>query len=230
MRKIVTLLLLTACKLVQAQAEIQVQDQNELRRAGEDFLRAQTMNLPGKVTVSIGKVDSRLKLSACTNPTPFLLQGSKAWGKITFGIRCSAPKPWTIYLSAQIKVSGDYYVTANPITQGQIITATDLHKMNGDLSIFPIGVVTNPDQAIGKLLGISLNSGSVLKIDLLKTVPVIQQGQSIKIISEGQNFRISTDGIAINNATEGQIVKAKTASGQILNGIARAGGIIEIAN
>lgn len=212
----------------QSPRENQFQETNSLRSFAEEFLQQQTMGHPGQVNIIIGKIDNRLKLPSCANLTAFLLQGSKPWGKISLGIRCNAPSPWTIYVSAQVQVTADYYVTTNPLSQGQIISASDLRKVSGDLSTLPNGVITNPNQAIGKALMVSLASGNTLRMDALKTSPVIQQGQSIKVISVGSGFQVSTEALALNNANEGQVAKAKTASGQFVSGIAKAGGIIEI--
>ena len=205
------------------------QDTNVLRTVAEEFLSTQTTSFPGKANITIGKIDHRLKLPACINLSPFLMPGSKPWGKITMGIRCLNPTPWIIYVSAQISVMADYYVTATTLSLGQLISAADIRKVSGDLSSLPIGAITNPTQAIGKSLNISLISGSVLRIDAFKTTPAIQQGQSIKVISTGPGFQVSTDAMALNNANDGQIAKAKTISGQLISGIARVGGIIDVS-
>lgn len=228
MKNIISLFLLGISQLALAQTDSRIQDPIELHRIAEEFLRVQTSGHPGKVEITTGQIDNRLKLPACLDLSAFLPQGSKPWGKITLGIRCSAPKPWTIYLSAQVKVAGDYYVAAKPLLQGQIITANDISKVNGDLSTLPVGVVTNPAQIIGRTLGASLTSGSVLRLEALKAALAVQQGQSVRVTSAGPGFQVTTDGVALNNANEGQIAKAKTLSGQVISGIARAGGIIEI--
>ena len=201
-----------------------------MQQTAKEFLVAQTSGLPGKVTITVGKVDSRLNLPVCTALTPFLLQGSKTWGKITMGIKCIAPKPWTIYLSAHVQAIGDYYVAATPMLQGQVISANDIIKVSGDLSSLPMGVVTDPTQVIGRSLSISLASASPLRLDALKTLFVIQQGQSVRVISIGSGFEVGADAIALNNAGEGQVAKAKMPSGQVISGIAKAGGVIDVSN
>lgn len=212
-----------------AQSEAPFQDTNSVRRIAEEFLLQQAAGHPGQVSVSIGKIDNRLKLPNCASLSPFLLQGNKPWGKINLGIRCTAPSPWTIYVSAQVQVTADYYVTANPLSQGQLVSAADLRKISGDLSTLPVGVITNPSQAIGKAVLSSLASGSVLRMDAFKISPAVQQGQSIKVVGAGSGFQVTTEGLALNTAGEGQVAKAKTSSGQLVSGIARVGGIIEIS-
>jgi flagella basal body P-ring formation protein FlgA len=228
MKIVFTVLCLTICSLSIAQSEPQFQDTNSMRMAAEEFLSTQTIGLSGKMNITIGKIDNRLKLPVCSNLSPFLLPGSKPWGKISLGLRCTAPTPWTIYVSAQIQVSADYYVTTTPLSQGQLIEITDIRKVNGDLASLPIGVVTNPTQVIGRSLITSLASGSILRLDALKATPAIQQGQSIRVVSAGPGFQVTTEGLALNNANEGQVAKAKTTSGQLVSGIARVGGIIDV--
>jgi len=73
-----------------------------------------------------------------------------------------------------------------------------------------------------------MNAGTVLRQEMLKISPVVQQGQTVKLISTGEGFSVSAEGQAMGKANEGQIVQVKVASGQIVSGIARNGGQIEV--
>ncbi len=50
----------------------------------------------------------------------------------------------------------------------------------------------------------------------------------IKLMSSGPGFQVTTEARALNNAAEGQTAQAKTPGGQLVSGIARAGGILEV--
>jgi flagella basal body P-ring formation protein FlgA len=206
----------------------QTQDLQALHKIGEDFLRSQNADQPGIVNVFLGKIDSRQRLSACSDPTAFIPQGGKIIGRTTLGFRCNAPKQWTIYVPANVQLIGDYFVTTTVLAQGQTISSKDIKKVNGDLSTLPAGALTSEDQIVGRSAQSGLSIGTVLKLANLKNLLAIQQGQSVKIIALGSNFKVSTDGLALNNASEGQIVKAKTGSGQLISGIAKLGGFIEV--
>jgi len=67
-----------------------------------------------------------------------------------------------------------------------------------------------------------------LRQDSLRALPVVQQGQIVRLVSIGDGFRVSAEGRAISNAGEGQIAQARTASGQIVSGIAKMGGTLEV--
>jgi len=204
------------------------QDHAALRQSIEQFLRTETAGLPGQVNLLVGQIDPRLNLAACAAPEPFMPGGSRIWGKTTVGIRCSAPASWTIYVPATVQVLADYVITAAPLAQGQIIGPKDLAKMRGDLTALPQGIVTDASQAIGRTLAISLPLGSPLRTDSLRNQQAVQQGQVVRLVSSGTGFSVSAEARALNNANEGQVTQTRTASGQIITGIARTGGVVEV--
>ena len=204
------------------------QDGAALRKLAESYLQTQSAGQPGKVTIKVGAVDPRLALAACPAPEAFQQPGARPWGKTTVGLRCTAPV-WTMFLQAQVSVVADYVVASVPLAQGQAIDAAQLATMQGDIAAMPNGIVTDVEQAIGRTPTVSLPAGTPLRLDSLKSRPVVQQNQAVRIISRGENFSVSGEGKAIGNAGEGQVVQVRTPRGAIVSGTARNGGIVEVA-
>lgn len=204
------------------------QDQTTLRRDVEQFLRTQTAGLPGEVHISVHPIDQRMNLAACSTPEPFLPSGSRIWGKTTVGVRCRAPSQWTIYVAAQVRVLADYIITAAPLAQGKQISPNDLAQVRGDLTALPQGIITTPAEAIGKTVAISLSAGTPLRMDSLRNQHAMLQGQTVRLVSNGPGFRITAEARALNNADEGQIAQVRTASGQVVSGVAKPGGVVEV--
>ncbi|OWW19983.1 flagellar basal body P-ring formation chaperone FlgA [Noviherbaspirillum denitrificans] len=223
-------LLLAALNLAAGTAHAQQarQDPAAIRDTVEQFLRTQSSGLPGEVEITVGQVDARTNLATCAAPQAFLPGGSRVWGKTTVGVRCTAPAPWTIYVSATVKVIGEYVVTAAPLAQGQTVTLNDLTKAKGDLTALPSGIVTDPAQAAGKTVTASLAAGTPLRNDSLRAQQAVQQGQTVRVVSNGPGFRVSTEAKALNNAADGQVAQARTTSGQVVSGVARSGGVVEV--
>ena len=205
------------------------QDPAVVRQIAEQFLHAQTRGLPGHVSISVNKLDPRLDLAACAAPQAFMPTGSRVWGKTTVGIRCTVPTPWTVYIQAKVSVVAGYIVTAAPLAQGQIVSATDLATMQGDLTTLPTGIITDAAQAIGRTVTLSLQAGSALRQDSLRSQPAVQQGQTVRLVSVGPGFQVSSEGQALTSAGEGQLVQARTQAGQMIRGIAKAGGVVEVS-
>jgi flagella basal body P-ring formation protein FlgA len=193
-----------------------------------EFLETQTIGYPGKVNVRVGAIDANMRLAQCPDVQIFLPTGSRAWGKTSVGVRCSAPNTWTIYVQATVSVVAQYLVAAAPLAQGQVVTSQDLLFESGDLTQLPAGVFTDQAQAIGRTVNISMNAGTVLRQEMLKISPVVQQGQTVKLTSSGNGFSVAAEGQAMSKANEGQVVQVKVVSGQIVTGIARSGGQIEV--
>jgi len=218
------LLLVSPLALAQGGAR---QDGAALRQLAESYLQTQSAGQPGKVTVKVGAVDPRLSLAACPAPEAFQQPGARPWGKTTVGLRCTAPV-WTMFLQAQVSVVADYVVASVPLAQGQAIDAAQLATMQGDIAAMPNGIITDAGQAIGRTPTVSLPAGTPLRLDSLKSKPVVQQNQAVRIISRGENFSVSGEGKAIGNAGEGQVVQVRTPRGAIISGTARTGGIVEV--
>lgn len=231
MKRILASLLILAAPLANAQQAAHAGRQNlpALRTVVEQYLQTQSAGLPGKVTVKVGQVDPRTSLAACPAPEAFQQPGARAWGKTTVGVRCTAPSPWTVYIQATVNVVADYVAAAVPLAQGQPVDAGQLVMMKGDIAAMPNGIITDMAQAIGRTPTASLPAGTPLRLDTLKSKPVVQQGQAVRLVSKGSNFSVSSEAKAINNAGEGQVAQARTQSGTVVSGTARAGGIIEVA-
>ncbi|MFC0166622.1 flagellar basal body P-ring formation chaperone FlgA [Pseudoduganella danionis] len=219
----------TAVNTASAQNASQRQDPATLRRTVEQFLQVQTAGLPGQVTLSIGAIDPRMQLAACAEPQAFFMAGARAWGKTTVGVRCVAPSPWTIYVQATVTVIGDYVASAVPLAQGQSIDDKQLVTLKGDLTMLPAGIATEAAQVIGRSANISLPAGTPLRLDTLRSKPVVQSGQLVRVITSGNGFSVSSEGRAMSTAGDGQVVQVRTAGGQQISGIAKAGGMVEVA-
>jgi hypothetical protein len=62
----------------------------------------------------------------------------------------------------------------------------------------------------------------------LRLPPAVVQGQAVKVISRGPGFQVSNDGVALSTAGNGQGAQVRLATGQVVRGIARNGGVVEI--
>lgn len=228
---VISLLLLSHAALAQGQAAAGAGRQSvaALRLSVEQFLQVQTGGLPGRVTVTVGAIDPQMQLAACPAPEAFLMPGARAWGKTTVGVRCAAPSPWTVYIQAKVAVEADYVAAAVPLAQGQPIEARHLAVLKGDLATLPPGIATDTAQLIGRVPNASLAAGTPLRLDTLRSKPVVHNGQLVRLVSSGNGFSVSSEARAVGNAAEGQPVQVRTAGGQQISGVAKAGGLVEVA-
>ncbi|TCW81321.1 flagellar biosynthesis protein FlgA [Burkholderia sp. SRS-46] len=203
------------------------QDPEAIQRAALAFLRQQVAGLPGKTTATVSPALPR-GLAACTTLEPFLPTGARLWGRTTVGVRCAGERPWTVYLQAKVTVQATYYVAARQIAPGEPLTAADLIARDGDLTVLPQAVITDPSQAIGATALARVAAGLPLRQDMLKSAASVSAGQTVRVVAAGPGFTISAEGSALANAAPGQSVRVRMAAGQIVTAIVKDAGTVEI--
>ncbi|GAU00192.1 flagellar basal body P-ring formation chaperone FlgA [Burkholderia stabilis] len=203
------------------------QDPDAIRRAALAFLQQQIAGLPGKTTATVTTAFPR-GLAACTTLEPFLPTGARLWGRTTVGVRCAGERPWTVYLQAKVAVQATYYVAARQIAPGAPLSAADLVARDGDLTVMPLAVITDPAQAIGSTALARISAGLPLRQDMLKSAASVSAGQTVRVVAAGPGFTISAEGSVLANAAPGQSVRVRMAAGQIVTAIVKDAGTVEI--
>lgn len=204
------------------------QDPAPIRKAIEEWLTMQTRDIPGQVSFEIGNLDRDNRLAPCDAFDISRPAGAQTWGRTNLLVRCLGNARWRIYVPVHVRIKSEYLIAARPISQGQLLDADDVATQVGDLSELPARTLTDMRLAVGKAATMTIAAGSVLRSDMLKVMPVVRQGQSVKVLSRGPGFEVTNEGRALNNGAAGQVVQVRLASGQVISGVATAGGNVEV--
>lgn len=221
-RMLLLLFLLPAALPAWADAQ---QSHAEIRDAVTSFIEAQTRTLPGQVTIKVDEIDRLTVRPACPKLEAYLPPGAQLLGNSTVGVRCP-DKNWTLFVPATIRVNVDQLIANKPLRQGQMLRAEDISVQNSELA--QTDVLTDPAQAVGKIVKFGVGLGQVLRQGMLRPPYAITQGQTVHLLVEGAGFNISSEGQALSDAAEGQTVQVKTASGQKISGTARSDGSVVV--
>ena len=203
------------------------QDGESIRAVALAFLQQQSAGLPGHVSITVAPVFPR-GLAACTSLEPFVPPGARTYGHTTVGVRCIGAKPWTLYVSARVAVDVTYYVASRQIGAGEALSAADFMPRAGDLATLPQTIITDPNQATGAVALARISAGLPLRTDMLRSAASVVIGQTVKVIAVGSNFTISAEGSALNNAEPGQQVRVRTSGGQIISGVVKDAGTVQV--
>ncbi|MGV2866310.1 flagellar basal body P-ring formation chaperone FlgA [Achromobacter sp. ESBL13] len=195
--------------------------------AAQDYLLEQLAALPGQPSVAIDppRVD---RLAPCDAMSPFMPSGMKLRSRMTVGVRCNGPKPWTTYVQATVSVPGYYYVASRMIAAGQALTPDDLAPRDGDLVSLPPGAITDPQTVVGMSAAYRINAGQPVRGSSLRNAQSVMRGANVRINARGNGFVVSSEGQALDNAAPGATVQVRTASGQVVSGVVRNAGLVEI--
>lgn len=224
------LIITVCCSLAMSPMAVQAQqDPAPVKKAIENWLKVQTKGLPGQISWDIGGLDPGNQLAPCGQFDIGRPAGARPWGRTNVVVRCLGEAGWRVYVPVHVRVKADYLISARPIAQGQAVVADDISTELGDLSELPANILTDAGLAIGKVASSSIPAGRPLRADMLKSQTVIRQGQTVKVVSRGPGFAVANEGRALANAREGQVAQVRLGSGQVVSGVAKADGSIEVS-
>lgn len=202
------------------------QDHAQIRDTVSAFVREQTQAIPGKITIQVSEIDRRTQLPACPSLEAFMAPGTQLNGNSSVGVRCTAQHNWSLFVPVNVKISITMLIANKMLLQGQTLRAEDLGSLSSDT--LQSGTLSDPAQAIGKVMKYSLAAGQILRLDMLRSPYTVKQGQSVQLKVVESGFRVSSEGQALANAAEGDTTTARTTSGKIVSGVVK-GGAIEIS-
>ena len=192
------------------------------------YLERATTGLPGRVEVTVGALDERLRLAPCANVEPYLPQGARLWGRGSIGLRCRDAAAWNVFLPVEIKVFARALVAARPLFVGDTPGPLDLREEEIELTRESGIAVTRASQIEGKAAARMMNAGQVLRQEYFRAPPAVGAGDTVQLVFAGAGFSIMSDGRALASAAEGQTVRVQTGSGRVVQGIARAGRVVDM--
>jgi flagella basal body P-ring formation protein FlgA len=221
------LLLLLAAALPAA-THAQWHDVGELARLAEGFAREHVQQRAGRIEVSVGRIDPATRVSRCDAVQPFVPANAPLWGNGNVGLRCARPQPWTLFVPVSVRVFAEVVVTSRPVGRHQLLGEADLARRTLDLTQQPLGLITDPAAAAGRITRAALPAGAALRADMLRAPFAVSQGQQVRVLYVGETIHVSSEGRSLSNAAVGELAQVRTPSGKVIRGIVREPGVIEV--
>lgn len=209
----VAVLLLLAAGAVNS-AEIESLD--AIREAVSDFLEKESSSLGETIEVSVGHLDSRLRLPRCDSP----LQASwpaaaRKQGNVTVAVSCDAPTSWSLYVQAKVQLFDNIVVSSRSMSRGEVLSERDVVLARQDLSSLNSGYYTRSDEVIGMVLKRSLRAGLVLTPTLLKPQRLIKRGDKVTILAVTGAVQVRMEGQALMDGAKGEVIRVRNLSSKL---------------
>ena len=170
--------------------------------------------------VSVGQLDTRLRLAPCQHIEPYVPDGMRLWGKSRIGLRCTqGAVKWNVYLPITVKVFGTALVATGNAAAGSVLSAADLAQAEVDLAEDASAPLADPGLAVGRTLARALKPGQSLRQAHLKARQWFAAGDTVTVSAQGNGFSVASEAQALNNGIEGQPVRLRTESGRVLTGL-----------
>ncbi len=163
-----------------------------------------------RVDIQSKRLDPRLRLIACTSPLEAQSQGGeRMMGSVTVGVSCSAPKPWRLYVQADVKIYAPVLVAVRTMGRGGILTAEDMELREMDLSRLSTGYLYDYKAAVGMALKRPVRLGAVITAGLIAPPKIVNRGDRVFIQARNSSFEVKMQGQALQDGAKGAVIRVK---------------------
>ena len=185
------------------------QSHTNIYKVAEQFLSANVLSKKkNQATVTVGKLDSRLKLKKCSKRLQaFLPKGSRKIGKTTVGVKCKGAKPWSLHIPVTISIFGDVLVAKRQLHKGDVLSASDLKLEKHDLANLPHGYIEEISISTGMKVKRRVTPGTVITPSMLKKPRIISRGQKITILAHLGRMQVRMEGKALAHGAAGERIQ-----------------------
>ncbi|MFT7287404.1 MAG: flagella basal body P-ring formation protein FlgA [Halieaceae bacterium] len=156
------------------------------------------------VAVYVRPLDRRLRPGQCGEALAIVRpHAGRVLGPVSYGVRCSGSKPWTLYLRAEVSAGMELPVLRQPLQRGSLIGAGDLEMAKRRITSDSTGIITRIDHAVGMELSRALAAGSLLRFGQVAPPQLVARGQMVTLVAGSGGLEVNMQGKAMANAAAG---------------------------
>ena len=195
----------------------------------DDALQRNDTPGPLRMEVSVGALDTRLRLAPCARVEPYLPAGARLWGRTRLGLRCvDGPTRWNVFLPITVKAFGPAWVLAGNVGTGAVLSEQDAIEAEVDWAAEPAAIVANPKDWVGQTATRPLSAGQALRQNMVRPPSLFSAGSPVQVMVNGGGFSVSSSGKAMAAAGEGQQVRVRMDNGRLVTGTVNANGVVYV--
>ncbi len=175
---------------------------------------------PLRMEVTVGELDSRLRLAPCARIEPYIPVGTRLWGKTRLGLRClEGSAKWNVFLPVTVKAYGTAWVIKGNVAPGAVLTEADAIEAEVDWAEEASPIVSRPAQWVGQVAARALTTGQAVRQAMIKPAQVFQAGAQVRVVAQGTGFQITSDGQALSPGVVGQPARVRMDNGRVMTGV-----------
>lgn len=194
-----------------------------------DMLSRSPSEMPLRMEVEVGTLDSRLNLAPCSKVEPYLPQGAKLWGRTRLGLRCvQGDKPWNVFLPITVKAFGPAWVMTRPIPPGTVLTEADAMETEVDWASESSPVVALQQGWLGQTAARYLPAGQALRSYMVRAPELFKAGAQVKVVAQGPGYAVTSGGQALMAGSAGATVRVRMFNGKVIAGVVSDDGTVDV--
>lgn len=141
----------------------------------------------------------------------FQTQGQRVVGRLSGKLVCANPN-WTVYLSYQVEVFANVVVTAESISRGAAIQASQVKIQRADLGSLKTGYFQSIAEVLDFTARRTLKPGLVVTSYIAEPPYLVNKGDWVTIVSGAGAIRVTTTGEALRSGRYGEQIPVRNLS------------------
>jgi flagellar basal body P-ring formation protein FlgA len=109
----------------------------------------------------------------------------------------------------RIEVLREFVVSNNNLGRDTIITSNDISLQKKWVRSIPINAISTLEEAIGKIIAVSIRPNTEITRTMLKEVMPVKKGKMVHIVLDNGVMKIMAMGLSEEDGAEGAIVKVR---------------------
>lgn len=202
-----------------------------IRAAAQSYVRALLPPNSGQSTITVGALDSRLRLARCpASLSAALPVGMSLQARSTIGVTCGGPTRWTVYVPVTVESRIDVLVLRHAVARDAHLTAADVtvetRKTAGPGTAYLTAVVELNARTVRRPLA----AGTTLAVEMFAPDLIVRRGQQVTLLSSGGAVEVRASGRAMADAAAGARIQVQNLSSlRVVEGVVETADLVRVA-
>lgn len=215
-----------------ASAPSETQSLDSIQQAARQYILEQGVDYPSPPTVEADSLDPRLRLAACGQPLETFSPSTekRPLGRVTVGVRCIGPNPWSLFVPVTVRVMAPVVVANRDLARGDLITTGDLRVETLDLSRLHRGYLERPEDAVGNRVRQHIRRDDVITPSRITVPLAVKRNSRVIIVASNPAIAVRMAGTALESGGIGDRIRVRNRSSRReLEATVVSQGVVQVA-
>ncbi|NRA70796.1 MAG: flagellar basal body P-ring formation protein FlgA [Gammaproteobacteria bacterium] len=224
--KLISIIIFILSSFYSSGADVNDPRRIHINQLVNDFIKQKiNADVEEKVSISVNKIDRRIKIQDCDKPLSLSLAGkNKISRHTTVAVKCE--NKWKMYIPVKIKRLRAVVIASQALAAGALLNRSNLTLAYQDILLLRGTTLSNIATIEGSKLIRQVQSGQTITSNLLC---LVCKGEPVSIFVHSGNLTIKSTGIALKSGINGQVIAVRnTSSGRVIEATITAVATVEI--
>jgi flagella basal body P-ring formation protein FlgA len=204
---------------------------SQIRSAAQSYVRSQLPPGSGESTITVGALDSRLRLARCSAaPNASLPAGMTLQARVTVSVTCAGPTHWTVYVPVTVETRTDVLVLRHAVARDAHLVPADVTVETRTTAGPGTAYLSTPAELSGRTVRRPLAAGTILGVDMFSPDLIVRRGQAVTLLSSGGAIEVRANGRAMADAAAGSRIQVQNLSSlRVIEGVVESSDVVRVA-